>query len=277
MDYKQPDDLDPEWAEYSHGPRSDSQIYGNRMNPFDSLPPTSQAQASGPGRYSLGGPAFDTMAWTQQQSESHHSLVGSMSQARSSLLTSTVSVPYHGQIPPLNLTTEDEEAEFDLFDRPYPPSTLQSPAFDQTSFVSLSPQNTPGEVPSSSKSSSYFGSRTATDPLATTAARKKERAQHNVVEHRYREKLNSQISQLKEKVPSLRGETSSPPQGGKRGGKEPAKVGKSVILVKAGEYIDKLETENTRLRKRNESLERLVQRLVQGRAAGSDMADLRSA
>ena len=50
-----------------------------------------------------------------------------------------------------------------------------------------------------------------------------------------------------------------------KGGDSAAKVGKSTVLVKAGEYIEKLETENARLRKRNDSLERLVQRLVQGR------------
>ena len=48
-------------------------------------------------------------------------------------------------------------------------------------------------------------------------------------------------------------------------------MGKSTVLVKAGEYIEKLETENARLRKRNESLERLVQRLVQGREGEGGM------
>ena len=264
MDYNRGEELDIDWTDLSRGPQSDGHIY-ERLNPFETLPAASRAQLSTESRYGLDNYSQDTMAWSQHQ--------GRFTLLINNALLTLTPASYHSHAPSLHLSP-DEDAELDMLDRTYSYSNLGSPAFDQTSFLSVSPHQTPGE--SSSKRTSYFQgparsiSGGSDEPShSSTTARKKERAQHNVVEHRYREKLNSQICHLKDKVPALREASHT-----KKGGKESAKVGKSTVLVKAGEYIEKLESDNARLRKRNESLERLVQRLVHGRASGSSGFDM---
>ncbi|KAG8529052.1 uncharacterized protein KY384_005687 [Bacidia gigantensis] len=143
-------------------------------------------------------------------------------------------------------------------------SPMPSPGMDWESWMSHSPTPQDDDV---STNASYFGdeavarkhpsvrSPTGSEDSSSSPVlnKKRERAQHNIVEHRYREKLNREISQLRNHVPALRDAQSSK-------GDSPAKIGKSTVLVKAGEYIEKLEEENEKLKKRNENLERHLHR-----------------
>jgi hypothetical protein len=77
----------------------------------------------------------------------------------------------------------------------------------------------------------------ATKPMKTT---------HNMIEKRYRLKLNDKILSLRNAVPALRTST-SPPEDLQTGRGAASKLNKGTVLTKATEYIQQLEHEKRQL------------------------------
>ena len=98
-------------------------------------------------------------------------------------------------------------------------------------------------------------------PKPTKARGKKDRVRHNVVEQRYRENLNTRIMQLRERIPSLQ-KLGNAEGDSDLSNMKKTTICKATVLLEAGDYIEELQHQTTRLQHQNEVLESLVQRLV---------------
>ena len=123
-------------------------------------------------------------------------------------------------------------------------------------------------------------SRTNSFQDKTAAQRPRAKSLHNLIEQRYRNKINDRFELLQECVPTLRvvarklkkeedeDEELLPPD---LEGLEPArKISKGTILTKLVEYIKFLETKNLRLKQQQEEL------ITRARMLGLDISSLNS-
>ncbi|KAL9102860.1 MAG: hypothetical protein Q9163_002041 [Psora crenata] len=137
--------------------------------------------------------------------------------------------------------------------------------------------NTYFDPPTENNSDSQWEGSQSFDDSAPPAktSRKKDRARHNVVEQRYRENLNTRIMQLRDRIPSLQTHVGTEDDASIRRTKR-GTICKATVLIKAGEYIEHLQSQTMRLQHQNDGLERLVERLVAALEGESKSVDGRS-
>ena len=128
-----------------------------------------------------------------------------------------------------------------IYDQRIPLHSLQSPSPALSNDrVTQSPQ---------SKNNDVFPQRAASAPEGRNKPRRKT---HNAIEKRYRTRLNDKIAELRDRIPSLRHQSTEAAEGQHMahhaaGESNPHKINKANILEKATGYILHLETCNRRL------------------------------
>lgn len=159
--------------------------------------------------------------------------------------------PFQFPQPPVSsLSTTQPQLQLDPFSQwtfdPTSLDSLDSPFSDSTPTTEFPLQPSQSTSPTISIRRKNSLPSTSDTPSTSNSLLKPTKTSHNMIEKRYRLKLNDKILSLRNAVPALRGQTPD--------AVVPGKFNKGTVLSKATEYIKQLEQEKS-------DLEREVERL----------------
>ncbi|KAK0738334.1 hypothetical protein B0T18DRAFT_244108 [Schizothecium vesticola] len=156
--------------------------------------------------------------------------------------------------------------------RPGANRPLQPAAPHPASFAGAS-QNAKPKLRSASSSSKNFGHRSIQTPKE-----RKERDSHNMVEKKYRNRLNAQYEGLMNSLPpEMQSPTHATAAGGMGASSDLADkpLSKGEVLDKSTAYIHELERNHARLSEENEEISRNLERLCSTFSGGQNVGDIR--
>ncbi|KAK1835202.1 hypothetical protein QBC39DRAFT_341928 [Podospora conica] len=146
------------------------------------------------------------------------------------------------------------------------------PAVPPPTSLAGSGQSIKPKLRSASSSSKNFAPRST-----ETAKERKERDSHNLVEKKYRNRLNAQYEGLMNILPpEMQSPTRATAAGSSGGSSDQAEkpLSKGEVLEKSTAYIQELERNHARLSEENEALSRNIDRLCSMFAEGGSVGDL---
>jgi Helix-loop-helix DNA-binding domain len=137
---------------------------------------------------------------------------------------------------------------------------LSSPTFSLPPLQS--PVTTSSQLPTATSSPvvKHASPTTPSTTAAATGSGKAPKSSHNMIEKRYRLKLNDKIIALRNAVPALRPQPSPSTSSDKS---NITKLNKGTVLTKATEYIQQLERDKTNLEQKIQELEEELERKKQ--------------
>jgi hypothetical protein len=173
------------------------------------------------------------------------------------------------------LTLEADGASQDRATLPRRPSAnrpLQPAAPHPASFAEAS-QTVKPKLRSASSSSKNFGHRSSDTPKE-----RKERDSHNMVEKKYRNRLNAKYEGLMNSLPpEMQLPTHATAAGGSGASADHADkpLSKGEVLDKSTAYIHELERNHARLSEENEAISKNIERLCSTFSGGQNVGDIR--